>query len=310
MEQVCLRANIGDILLEVAQNNKIFVLDTDLAKSTTAIKYGNKYPEHFLEMGIAEQSTMSVATGLAIEGKIPFYISFAMFVTGTEWTQLRQACYSKANIKIVGTHPGVDDGPDGASHHANEDIALTRVLPEMTILVPSSLDELKDAFKQALTIEGPVYIRVARGNVPVLDVPHVPVEVGKAITKYDDGDDIAIIYEGTALGEAYDGYKKLKAAGYHCKLINAMSIKPLDCNKIQQIAKQVKGIITVENHSVLGGLGSAVAEVLVKMEKPCKMEMVGIEDIFTESGNATAIKVKYGLSGDHIKEKAIELLKG
>ena len=308
-KEVCLRAQIGDLLLEVGDNEKIFVLDTDLAKSTTAIKFEQKYPERFLEMGIAEQSTMSVATGLAIEGKIPFYISFALFVTGTVWTQLRQACYSGANVKIMGTHPGIDDGPDGASHHANEDLALTRVLPTMTVLVPSSVEELRDCINLAINHDGPMYIRVSRDTVPILDLPHVPVEIGKAIVKYDDGDDLAILYEGTATKAAYEGYLKLKENGYKCKLINMMSIKPIDKELLKNLFKKVKGIVTVENHSVIGGLGGAVAEVMAETGEHCKLSKVGIEDIFTESGGLVALKEKYGISGENVKRHGELLLK-
>ncbi len=308
-KEICLRAQIGDILLEIGDDERIFVLDTDLAKSTTAIKFGQKYPERFLEMGIAEQSTMSVSTGLAIEGKIPFYISFALFTTGTVWTQLRQACYSGANVKIMGTHPGVDDGPDGASHHANEDLALTRTLPTMTVLVPSSLEELRDCMKLAVSHEGPMYIRVSRDTVPILDLPHIPVEIGKAITKYDDGNDLAILYEGTATKAAYEGYLQLKEAGYKCKLINMMSIKPIDKELLQKLFKTVKGIVTVENHTVLGGLGGAVAEVMAQGNDHCKLSMVGIEDVFTESGGLATLKEKYGICGDNVKKHGESLLK-
>ena len=307
--EICLRAQIGDILLELGNDERVFVLDTDLAKSTTAIKFGQKYPERILEMGIAEQSTMSVATGLAIEGKIPFYISFALFTTGTVWTQLRQACYSGANVKIMGTHPGIDDGPDGASHHANEDLALTRTLPTMTVLVPSSLEELRDCIKLAVEHNGPMYIRVSRDTVPVLDVPHIPVEIGKAVIKYDDGNDLAILYEGTATKAAYEGYLKLKQEGYKCKLINMMSIKPIDKELLQNLFKTVKGIITVENHTVIGGLGGAVAEVMAQGDIHCKLSMVGIEDVFTESGALGALKEKYGICGENVRYHGEMLLK-
>lgn len=307
-EKICLRAHIGEVLLAHGHNERLFVLDTDLAKSTTAVKFQEKYPARFLEMGIAEQSAMSVATGLALEGKIPFYVSFALFVTGTPWTQLRQACYANANVKIIGTHPGLDDGPDGASHHANEDIALTRVLPRMTVLTPSSLEELRDCFRIAIERHGPCYIRVSRDDVPVLDVPRAPVEIGKAAVNYDDGDDIAILYEGTAAAAAYDGYCQLKKSGVRCKLINMLSIKPLDTTLLRALFGKVKGVVTVENHSVIGGLGGAVAELMAESGARCKLARVGIEDVFTESGGLAALKKKYGVWGDNVKRKADALL--
>ncbi|MBM6837592.1 transketolase, partial [Clostridium saudiense] len=222
------RDKIGEILCEYGEDKRIYVLDSDLAKSTTSVKFREKYPERFVECGISEQSAMSIATGLAIEGKIPFYVNFAILATGTAWTQLRQACYSNSNIKIIGTHPGMDDGPDGASHHANEDIALTRSIPNLKVLIPSSIEELKNAIELAIKYEGPVYIRAARDVVPVLDITHDKVEFGKAEVVKDDGNDLALIYEGTAALCVMEAYEELKKEGYRCKLINISSIKPID----------------------------------------------------------------------------------
>lgn len=308
-EKVCLREKLGDIMCEFGSDSRVFVLDTDLAKSTTANKFHDKFPKQFVEMGIAEQSAMGVASGLAAEGMIPFYISFALFTTGTPWTQLRQACYANLNVKVIGTHPGLDDGPDGASHHANEDIALTRVLPRMRVLTPSSVDELRDCIRLAIETPGPFYIRVSRDEVPVLDVPHTPVSLGKAITKYDDGSDLAILYEGSASMAAFNGYQLLKEQGVKAKLINISSVKPLDVDTLNGLFHSVKAIVTVENHSVLGGLYGAVAEVLARSGLSAKIAPVGIEDVFTESGGLAALKKKYGICGEHVAQVALELLK-
>ncbi len=302
------RDKIGEILCEYGEDKRIYVLDSDLAKSTTSVKFGEKYPERFVECGISEQSAMSIATGLAIEGKIPFYVNFAILATGTAWTQLRQACYSNANIKIIGTHPGMDDGPDGASHHANEDIALTRAIPNLKVLIPSSIEELRDAIELAINHEGPVYIRAARDVVPVLDVTHNKVEFGKSEIVKDDGNDLALIYEGTAALCAMEAYEELKKEGYCCKMINISSIKPIDTDMIEMLVNNVKGIVTVENHSIIGGLGGAVAEVLSEYSSHPKLRRVGVEDVFTESGKISDVKKKYGLNTKNIIKKCKESL--
>ena len=305
---ICLREHVGEALCEYGKDGRLFVLDADLAKSTTTAKFQERYPDRFLEMGISEQSAMSAASGLAIEGKIPFFVSFALFTTGTPWTQLRQACYSRLNVKVIGTHPGLDDGPDGASHHADEDLALTRVLPNLTVLTPSSLDELRDSIGLAVETDGPFYIRVARDTVPVLDAPHQAVRLGRFIVNYDDGGDVAILYEGSALKAAYQGYCILKKEGVRCKLINISCLKPIDRAGLCAMAKSVKGIVTVENHSVLGGLGGAVAEVLMNEGISAGFAQVGVQDVFTESGKIDDLKQKYGITGEHVAECARRLM--
>lgn len=309
-QKISLRDYVGKKLCEIGQDERIFVLDCDLAKSTTANEFSKKFPNRFIELGIAEQSAMSVASGLAMEGKIPFYVNFSIFLTGTGWTQLRQACYANLNIKLIGTHPGMDNGPDGATHHANEDIALSRVIPNLIVLVPSSLEELEEAIKIALAYNGPVYIRAARDNVFILeDIPKQESKIGKGKILYDDGKDIALIFEGTSEKAAYEGYKVLKEMGIKCKLINIFSIKPLDKELINMLADEVKGIVTVENHSIIGGLGSAVAEVLAKRNRHPRLSMVGVQDCFTESGVTSEVKNKYGLNVENIVKQVMSLLK-
>lgn len=309
-QMVSLRDYVGKKLCEAGEDKRIFVIDSDLAKSTTSIEFSKKFPERFIETGIAEQSAMSIASGLAMEGKIAFYVNFSIFITGTAWTQLRQACYANLNVKLIGTHPGMDDGPDGASHHANEDLACARSIPNLMILVPGSVEELGEAIKIAIEHDGPVYIRTARDIVPVLDdTANEKSKAGKSKLMYDDGNDAAIIYEGTAAKTAYESYEALKDEGIKCKLINIFSIKPLDKEMINKIADEVKGIVTIENHSVIGGLGGAVAEVLSSRSTHPRLSMVGVEDCFTESGKTSDVKYKYGLNVENVKKHMLSVIK-
>lgn len=308
-EMIELRKKIGDILCEFGEkDSRIYVLDSDLAKSTTSAKFRDTFPDRFVETGIAEASAMSIASGIASEGQIPFYVNFAMFVSGTAWTQLRQAAYANLNVKMIATHPGMDDGPDGASHHANEDIALVRTLPNVKVLVPSNVKELKQAIKMAIESDGPVYIRCARDVVPNVEFQNNS-EIGKSMIVEDLGNDFALIYEGTATAIAYKGFDALKEKGYKGKLINIFSIKPMDVELINNIAQTVKGIVTVENHSIIGGLGGAIAEVLAKNPKHAKLDYIGVPDVFTESGKASDVKAKYGLNVDNIIEKVEGVMK-
>ena len=299
-EMIELRKKVGEILCEYGEkDSRIYVLDSDLEKSTTSIKFKEKFPERFIETGIAETSAMSIATGIALEGQIPFYVNFATFISGTAWTQLRQAAYANANVKMIATHPGMDNGPDGASHHANEDIAIVRTIPNVKILVPSNVDELRKAIQIAINCDGPVYIRCARDVVPNVEL-NKDVQVGKAVVVEDNGDDFAIIYEGTATTISYEGFEYLKNKGYKGKLINIFSIKPIDNELIKKIANEVKVIVTVENHSVIGGLGGSIAEILAQMPHHAILKMVGVKDVFTESGRAIDVKNKYGVTAENI----------
>ena len=308
-KEVCLRDKIGEFLCEFAENdNRIYVIDSDLAKSTKTLIFKEKYPNRFIQAGIAEASAVSIADGLASEGQIPFYVNFATFVTGTAWTQVRQSAYANSNVKLIGTYVGMDNGPDGASHHANEDIALMRMIPNMKILVPSNVKELKQAIKIAIDYDGPVYIRATRDVVPDIELEK-DAEVGKSIIVEDDGNDFALIYEGTTASLAYKSFEVLKEKGYNGKLINIFSIKPLDESLINNLASTVKGIVTLENHSILGGLGGAIAEVIAKRSIHAPIKYVGVEDVFTESGKAVDVKAKYGLNIQNIVERVEEILK-
>ena len=308
-EMIEMRKKIGDILCEYGEKDqRIYVLDSDLAKSTTSAKFRDTFPERFVETGIAEASAMSIASGIAAEGQIPFYVDFAMFVSGTAWTQLRQAAYANLNVKMIATHPGMDDGPDGASHHANEDIALVRSIPNLKVLIPSNVKELRQAIKIAIECEGPVYIRFARDVVPDVEFDG-EAQIGKSTVVEDLGNDFALIYEGTSASIAYKGFEALKEKGYKGKLVNIFSIKPMDEKFINKLASEVKGIVTIENHSVIGGLGGAIAEILAQRPNHAPITYVGVEDVFTESGKSADVKAKYGLNVDNIVSKVEATIK-
>lgn len=305
-EKITLRELVGSVLTEVGKENPdICVLDSDLAKSTTTNKFQEAFPERFFELGIAEQNAMSAAAGMATEGKIPFYVNFAIFVSGTCWTQLRQICYANLNVKLIATHPGMDGSYDGATHHANEDIALMRVLPNLRILAPSNPDELRQAVRLAASCEGPVYIRCARDSVPNIPAKE-QVDFGKAVVVEDEGTDFALIYEGSAADLAMRSFAACQEKGLKGRLINILSIKPADRECIRRQASEVKKLVTVENHSVLGGLGGLVAEVIADMPVHAPLERVGVNDVFTESGSLKDVKEKYGLTVENVLEKLMQ----
>lgn len=308
-EMVCLKDKIGEFLCEFARlDNRIYTIDSDLAKSTTTLKFEKEFPERFVEAGIAEASAMSIAAGLAAEGQIPFYVNFAIFVAGTAWTQIRQAAYANLNVKMIGTYSGMDNGKDGASHHANEDLTLIRSIPNVKVLVPSNVKEMKEAIKIAIEYNGPVYIRVTRDNVPNVEFD-TNAQIGKANIVEDLGNDFALIYEGTSASVVYKSFEVLKEKGYKGKLVNIFSVKPLDVELINRLASEVKGIVTIENHSVIGGLGGAIAEVLAQKPNHAPIAYVGVEDVFTESGTATEVKEKYGLNVESIITKVEQIIK-
>ena len=227
-KEICLRDKIGEFLCEFAQSDdRIYVIDSDLAKSTKTLNFKDKYPKRFIEAGIAEASAVSIADGIAAEGGIPFYVNFATFVTGTAWTQVRQSAYANSNVKLIGTYVGMDNGPDGASHHANEDIALMRMIPNMKILIPSSVKELKQSIQIAIEYNGPVYIRVTRDVVPDVELEK-DAKMGKAIVVQDDGNDFALIYEGTTTSLAYKSFEILKEKGYKLAICSNASKWELD----------------------------------------------------------------------------------
>ncbi len=304
---VSLRDKIGENLIHFGKiYESIVVIDNDLAKSTTTNKFNEKFPERFFELGISEQSGMSIAHGLSSEGNIPFYVNFSIFSTGTAWTQLRQICYSNANVKIIGTHPGIDNGPDGATHHANEDFALTRSLPNLDILVPRNENELQQAIEYAIQKKGPVYIRVARGQVVSEDIEYYPIDWSMPEMITNNHSELAIIFEGTSSKVAFETSELLNEHDFEHRLINIRRIKPFSEEKIIECIKGSKLIVTIENHSIIGGIGTVISEILFSNNEMKKLIKIGIEDTFTESGNSEDLKKKYGLNPTVIVEKIIE----
>ena len=301
-KKITLRELVGTVLVEAGKEYPdLYVIDSDLAKSTTTNQFQDVFPERFFESGIAEQNAMSIAAGMASEGEIPFYVNFAIFVSGTCWTQLRQICYANLNVKLIATHPGMDGSYDGATHHADEDLALMRALPNLRVLSPASPEELRQAVRLALAHQGPVYIRCARDVVPDLPAKG-QMEMGKAVITEDLGDDFAILYEGSTADLAMQSFAACREKGLKGKLVNVFSVKPVDADCIRRTAGQVKRMVTVENHSVIGGLGGLVAETICDMPKHAVLKRVGVEDVFTESGSLKAVKEKYGLTAAHVLE--------
>lgn len=288
---------IGTTLIELAHaNEQICVFSSDVSKSVNIFEFSEVFPERFFEMGIAEQSTVSACGGIAIEGFIPVYAALAIFSNGMTFPQTRQICNNNLNVKIIGTHPGVDDGADGTGHHATEDIAISRVLPRMTVLCPSDANEVAAAVRAMIAMEGPCYMRVAREEQPIIHNSDCAFEIGKAEILHDEGNDFAIIFEGSALKQALEGWEEIKLTGKSGKLINIRTIKPIDEDLILKLANQVNTIITVENHSIRGGLYSSICEIIAGLSHKAIVRAVGFHDQFMESGPAGAIKEKYGLN--------------
>ncbi|PWB39161.1 MAG: transketolase [Parcubacteria group bacterium] len=303
------RQGFGDALLALAKNNKnIVVVSADLAESTRVQKFGQKYPERFVEVGVAEQNAMGIAAGLALSGKIPFVASFGVFSPGRNWDQLRvSVCYSKANVKIVSTHTGLAVGEDGASHQALEDIALTRVLPNLTVIAPADYNETVAVTKAIAKHPGPVYLRLARQNSPVFTKINSIFKIGRAEILLR-GNDITLIACGPVIYEALLAAHELAKKKIRVEIINCPTIKPLDKKTILRSVKKTKKLITLEDHQKAGGLGSALAEML-SQNYPVKSIIMGVNDTFGESGKPDQLWDKYGLSKKHIVDNIKKLLK-
>ena len=295
---------IGNTLIELAEHNdKICVLSSDVSKSVNVWEFSEAHPDRFFEMGIAEQSTVSAAGGMAAEGFIPVYVALAIFSNGMTFPQTRQVCNNNLNVKIIGTHAGVDDGADGPGHHSTEDLAISRVIPRLTVLCPSDENEVAAAIRAMVAMEGPCYMRVAREVQPIIHAKDCKFEIGKAETLYDEGDEFAIVFEGSALEQALEGWEAAKAAGKHGKLVSIRSIKPLDEECVRSLADSVDTIVTVENHSVKGGLYSVICETLAGEKHKAVVKPVGFHDMFMDAGPSSGIKAKYGLTAEAIMEQ-------
>lgn len=296
------RDSYGEALIELGEKYKdIVVLDADLATATKTIGFKNKYPERFFDVGIAEQNMMGMAAGLALGGKIPFVSTFAIFASGRAYDQVRNGiCYSNLNVKIAATHAGITVGEDGASHQSLEDIALMRAIPNLMVLSPSDDVQTKYLLEEAVKYKGPVYIRLARPKTEEIYEIGTPFELGKAIV-HGDGTDATVIATGVTVAEGLKAQKILQEKGINIRVIDIHTIKPIDKEAIIKAAKETKKIITIEDHSVIGGLGSAVCEVLAE-EYPTKVIRLGIQDKFGESGKWDELMKKYGITYEKIVE--------
>lgn len=304
VKKIATRESYGNALVELGKEHpEVVVLDADLAAATKTGTFKKAFPERHIDCGIAESNMMGIAAGLATTGKVPFASSFAMFAAGRAFEQVRNSIgYPHLNVKIGATHAGISVGEDGATHQCNEDIALMRTIPGMVVINPSDDVEARAAVKAAYEHQGPVYMRFGRLAVPVInDRPDYKFELGKGVV-LKEGSDVAVIATGLCVNEALEAASLLEADGIHAKVINIHTIKPIDEELIIEAAKQTGKVVTVEEHSVIGGLGSAVCDVLSE-NAPTKVMKIGVNDTFGESGPALELIRKYGLDSQSIYEK-------
>ena len=310
VKKIATRESYGNALVELGKEKEnLVVLDADLAGATKTGIFKKAFPERHIDCGIAESNMMGIAAGLSTTGLVPFASSFAMFAAGRAFEQIRNSIgYPHLNVKIGATHAGISVGEDGATHQCNEDIALMRTIPGMTVIVPSDDVEAKAAVKAAYEMDGPVYLRFGRLAVPVInDNEDYKFEIGKGVT-LRKGKDVTIVATGLCVSSALDAAELLKVEGIDAKVINIHTIKPLDKELIVAAAKETGQIVTVEEHSVIGGLGGAVSEALSE-EYPAPVKRIGVNDQFGYSGPATALVEKFGLDGKGIAESVKEFLK-
>lgn len=300
VEKIPTRNGYGDAVLELAATNEdIVVLTGDLAESTRALGFAKKYPDRFIECGVAEQNMMGIAAGLALAGKIPFVSSYATFSPGRSWDQLRvSVCYSGANVKIAGAHTGVSVGPDGATHQALEDIAITRVLPNLVVVVPCDAEETRKCTHAAAEYNGPVYFRFAREKTPVITTKDTPFVIGKHHVMIE-GSDVTIAGCGPVLHEALLAARELEKQGIHAEVINCHTVKPFDIETLQASIAKTGCCVTIEEHQVTGGLAGAVAETMGRY-CPAPLETLGMQNTFGESGEPDELITKYGMRAKDI----------
>ncbi|KZL89885.1 transketolase family protein [Clostridium magnum] len=295
------REAYGQALVELSKNEKIVVLDADLAKATKTADFKKVCPERFFDMGIAEQDMIGTAAGLAVSGKVPFASTFAVFAAGRAFEQIRNSvCYPKLNVKIAATHAGVTVGEDGGTHQSVEDISLMRSIPNMVVLNPSDDVEAKAAIFAAAEYYGPVYIRLGRAATPTIHDENYKFEIGKGEV-LKEGKDVAIIATGIMVAKALEAAEKLKSEGINASVVNIHTIKPIDKELIVNVAKETGKVVTVEEHSVIGGLGSAICEVL-SQQLPTKVKLIGLNDTFGQSGTPKDLLEYYGLTVENIVE--------
>lgn len=299
MESIATREAYGKTLVELVENKDIVVLDADLAGATKTAMFKKACPERFFDMGIAEGDMMGTAAGLAVSGKIPFASTFAIFAAGRGFEQIRNSiCYPNINVKIAATHAGVTVGEDGGSHQAIEDISLMRSLPNMVVLNPADAVEARQMVLAAAEYVGPMYLRFGRAATPVIHDDSYKFELGKGeVVK--EGKDVSIIATGIMVAKALEAAEILKAEGIDAEVINISTIKPLDNELVLASAKKTGKVVTAEEHSIIGGLGSAVCELLAE-EHPVKVTRIGVKDVFGQSGTPAALLEHYGLTAADI----------
>lgn len=309
VKKIATRESYGNALKELGEEfPNLVVLDADLAAATKTSTFRKAFPDRHIDCGIAESNMMGVAAGLSLVGKIPFVSSFAMFAAGRAFEQVRNSVgYPHLNVKIGATHAGITVGEDGATHQCNEDIALMRTIPGMVVMCPADDVEAKAAVRAALEHEGPVYIRFGRAAVPVInDRPDYRFEIGKG-SILREGSDVTIVATGICVDSALGAAKMLEADGISAEVVSICTIKPLDEEIILNSARKTGKVVTVEEHSVIGGLGSAVCDVLCA-NLPTKVKKLGMQDVFGESGSAAALVHKYGLDAEGVYQSVKELV--
>lgn len=300
IEQLPTRNGYGEGILDLAMNNpNIVVLTADLAESTRVLEFAKKFPQQFVEVGVAEQNMMGLAAGLALTGKVPFVSSYAVFSPGRSWDQLRvSVCYSEANVKVVGAHTGVSVGPDGATHQALEDIAITRVLPNLVVVVPCDSIQTRKATVAIGQMMGPAYLRITREKTPVITTSDTPFEIGKAQV-LREGKDVTIIACGPLVYEALLAAEELSRQQIEAEVINNHTIKPIDTETIVSSAKKTGRVVTLEEHQVIGGMGSGVCECLAE-NWPVPVIRLGMQDRFGESGEPRELLEKFGMTATDV----------
>jgi len=303
-----LRHELGSVLVELGKEYKdLLVITSDLGKSTGASAF-EAYPERYFNLGISEQDMIGTAAGLASAGKTPVVCTFAIFLAGRAWEQIRNsvACDS-LNVKMIATHSGISPSADGSSHQCFEDIAIIRVIPRMTLVLPADLSEMRYTIQAAVEKQGPFYIRLGKGEIPNIFDHDDEFEIGKA-RRISDGPDVAIVASGFLVSEAIEAEAILRREGIRASVLDMHTIKPADSKAIIEIARDTGAIVTAEDHSILGGLGSVVAEIICK-ENPIPIEMVGIRDRFGESGDLRQLMEIHGLTARHIADAAKKVIK-
>lgn len=300
MNKIPMRDGYGKALLKLIGDGKpVVALDADVAKSTRTVWVRDQYPEHFLDMGIAEQDMVGTASGLALGGIIPFASTYGVFLAGRAWDQIRTTvCYNNLDVKLAGAHAGISVGPDGATHQALEDVALMRVLPNMTVVVPCDAVETEKATLALAEREGPCYIRFGREAVPVITDEDSPFEIGKA-NVLREGSDAVLFANGAMVYEGLEAAKQLAEEGIDLMVVNLHTVKPLDQDTVVAAARKTGRVITAEEHQAVGGMGSAVAECLAQ-HYPVPMRILGMQDGFGESGAPDELMKRYGFSSDAI----------